>query len=142
MPNVTSIDSYAFKNCSSLASIIMPLAISINYEAFYNCSFLASITIPFNVIYPIYVAFYLQFTGCSSLSTLHLIWPPSVTGDQSRSLAELLKNIPSTNQITHVDVRTLNDANEIVDMPSGFEYKLTIDGREYSEKLGWIWGGM
>jgi hypothetical protein len=44
---VTSIGSYAFRDCSSLTSITLPDGVtSIVYYAFYDCSSLTSITLP------------------------------------------------------------------------------------------------
>ena len=49
IPNdVTSINWYAFYNCSNFKSITIPSSVtSIGYGAFYNCSSLESITLPF-----------------------------------------------------------------------------------------------
>ena len=46
IPNsVTSIDSYAFNNCTTLTSIVIPNSvISIGSSAFHNCTSLTSIT--------------------------------------------------------------------------------------------------
>lgn len=48
IPNsVTSIDNFAFYNCSGLTSVTIPEGVtSIGYEAFENCSGLTSLTIP------------------------------------------------------------------------------------------------
>ena len=75
IPNsVTSIGSGAFQNCYSLASIIIPNSVtSIGNNAFQNCSSLTSITIPNSVIT---ISGY-AFTGCPSLASI--IIPNSIT---------------------------------------------------------------
>lgn len=75
---VTSIDSYAFYNCSSLASITIQEGVtSIGNSAFQSCLSLASITIPESVTSIGNYAFtycygmrYYDFTACTSVPTL------------------------------------------------------------------------
>jgi hypothetical protein len=55
-------------------------------------------------------------------------------------LADIVKDIPSTDQITYINVKTLNGSNETVDMPSGFPYSLTVpDIKVFSDETGWDW---
>lgn len=66
--SVTSIEEWAFYNCSSLTSVtIANSVISIGNGAFYNCSSLTYISIGNSLTYIGYDAFY----NCSSLNTLN-----------------------------------------------------------------------
>ena len=72
--SVTSIEGYAFYDCSGLTSITIPNSVtSIGGSAFYYCSGLTSITIPNSVT----SIGYLAFSGCSGLTSITI--PNSVT---------------------------------------------------------------
>ena len=72
--NVTTIGSYVFKNCYSLASVTIPDGVtSINNYAFYNCYSLESVTIPDGVTSINNNAFY----SCYSLASVTI--PDGVT---------------------------------------------------------------
>ena len=72
--SVTSIDEYAFCDCSGLTSVTIPKSvISISEYAFYGCSGLTSVTIP-NSVTSIGVC---AFCGCSGLTSVTI--PNSVT---------------------------------------------------------------
>ncbi len=72
--SVTTIGSYAFRNCSSLTSITIPNSVTtIKSDAFYRCSNLESVTIPNSVTT---IESY-AFSNCSSLASRTI--PNSVT---------------------------------------------------------------
>ena len=71
---VTSVGSYAFYNCSSMATVSIPAGVtSIGGSAFYGCSNLANVTIPDGLTTIGGGAFY----GCSSMATVNI--PDGVT---------------------------------------------------------------
>jgi len=71
---VTSIDWYAFKECTGLTSVTIPASVtSIEFGAFYDCTGLTSITISEGVTSVGYFAFY----GCTGLTSITI--PASVT---------------------------------------------------------------
>ena len=71
---VTSVGSYAFYNCSSMATVSIPAGVtSIGGSAFYGCSNLANVTIPDGLTTIGSGAFY----GCSSMATVSI--PDGVT---------------------------------------------------------------
>ena len=71
---VTSIGSYAFYNCSSMATVSIPDGVTtIGGSAFYGCSNLANVTIPDGLTTIGGGAFY----GCSSMATVNI--PDGVT---------------------------------------------------------------
>lgn len=66
---VTNIDSHAFRNCSNLTVINLPVTLQyIGTYAFYNCTSLTSVRIPDNVWY---VASW-AFQGCTNLASVDL----------------------------------------------------------------------
>ncbi len=117
---VTSVGSYVFYDCSSLASIILPSGLtSIGYSMFRNCSSLAEITVPVGVIS---IGSY-AFNGCSLLEVITI--PSGVTsmGTYTFSGCSGLSSImveAGNLQYTSVDGVLFNaDQTEIVAYPGG-----------------------
>ncbi len=90
---VTSINSYAFCDCTLLASISMPNTVtSINGYAFYGCTSLASITIPSSVTSIGYRA----FDYCPALTSAYYLssktaWKKVSVGMYNSSLTSVLR---------------------------------------------------
>ena len=96
---VVSIGNYAFENCHSITSIIIPdSVISIGENAFYNCTSLINVMIPDSVSSIGNYTFY----GCSSLS--NIVIPNIVTyiGDYAFYGCSSISNIIIPNSVTYV----------------------------------------
>lgn len=91
--SVTSIGSYAFRNCGGLTSVTIPNCVtSIGYSAFYECSGLTSITIP-NSVTSIGSS---AFEGCTSLTSVTILNSvTSIGGGAFASCTSLQKVIVS-----------------------------------------------
>ncbi|MDE6534584.1 MAG: leucine-rich repeat domain-containing protein, partial [Muribaculaceae bacterium] len=93
---IKSIEDGAFKNCSGLASVVLPMGLtSVNESAFENCSALTSVTIPGGVRYIRSGA----FKGCSSLESVNMINPiPAVIEEDSFDFQGTL-NVPAESKM-------------------------------------------
>lgn len=104
IPNsVTSIGSYAFKECISLTSIEIPNSVtSIKRNAFDNCTSLVSITIPNSVTSIEYDCFW----NCNALTSIKL--PNSITSIRSGLFynCSSLTSITIPNSVTNIESET------------------------------------
>ena len=108
---VTKIGEYAFGNCSSLKSVVIPDGLlSIGCSAFHNCISLTSINIPNGILNIDIGVFY----GCSSLKSISI--PNSVTKISSQAFY-------NCSALTNVNIP---DSVEIIDSDSfGFCTSIT-----------------
>ena len=124
-PNLTTIDSYCFDNCSSLTNIIIPpTVIELGSHAFSSCSSLTGLILPdaitiindglfydcsalTDIIIPDAVTMIGQsaFNRCSNISTLNI--PSSVTSIGHKAFANM--TILSTITIHSITPPELND---------------------------------
>jgi hypothetical protein len=104
---VTSIEDYAFTNCSSLTSINIPQGVtSIGSVAFFGCSSLTSITIPKGVTSIGNNAFF----GCSSLRTVKWNTTCSITDDLNLSGTLILYGTEDITSAEGYDITTAKQA--------------------------------
>ena len=100
IPNgVTSIEDYAFNQCSGLTSVTIPNSVtSIGYGAFSGCSGLTSVTIPNSVTS---IGEY-AFSGCSGLTSIEI--PNSVTSIENLAFGNCsgLTSITIPNSVTNI----------------------------------------
>ncbi|HIV01299.1 MAG TPA: leucine-rich repeat domain-containing protein [Candidatus Caccopulliclostridium gallistercoris] len=115
--SVTSIGSYAFRNCSGLTSIEIPSSVtSIGDSAFYGCSSLTSIEIPSSVTSIGSAA----FMGCSSLTSIKI--PSGVTsiGSLAFSGCSSLTSIEIPNSVTSIGNTAFSGCSSLtsIEIPS------------------------
>ena len=104
--NVTSIGKYAFANCTSLTSVIIPNSVtSIGGYAFVGCSSLTSVKIPNSVTSIGEDAFY----GCTSLTSITI--PNSVTsiGEGAFYGCTSLRSVTIPNSVTSIGEDAFRD---------------------------------
>ena len=124
--SVTSIGSYTFDGCSSLKSITIPDSVtSIETGAFYNCSSLTSITIPDSVT-SIWTG---AFENCTSLTTITI--PDSVAsirGDAFENCTSLT-TITIPDSVTSIGLGCFTGSPITnLEIPSRFSLALTYLG--------------
>ena len=116
--SVTSIASYAFKECHSLKKIVIPNSVTdIGIYAFSNCSSLENIEIPNSVTYIGGAA----FSNCTRLKSIEI--PNSVIsiGDYTFEKCTSLESIKIPNSVTSIREALFNRCTslESIEIPNG-----------------------
>ena len=134
---VTSIERYAFFNCSSLASITIPDSVtSIERYAFFNCSSLESITIPDSVTS---IGAY-AFSNCSSLASITI--PDSVTSIEQYAFSNCsgLTSITIPDSVTSIGEGAFRGCSNLTSITLPFVGTSRNAKNDYDEVLGYIFG--
>ncbi|MBO4914398.1 MAG: leucine-rich repeat protein [Oscillospiraceae bacterium] len=119
---VTSIGSFAFRDCSSLVSVTIPLGVTgVGDESFYRCSSLESVTIPVSVT----VIRCYAFRDCESLESVTI--PASVTEIQDAAFWGCIK----LKNVAMEGVRSYGD--------SAFFGCTALESVTLSNKLRFVW---
>ena len=139
IPNgVTSIGSYAFYDCSSLASITIPNSVtSIRGRAFSGCTSLTSITIPNSVKSIDNYAFY----DCSSLSSITIPNSMGSIGDYAFSGCSSLTSIAIPENMTSIGSKAFSDCsslNTVIINSNTIASKSYDDVDNFASKFGGI----
>ncbi len=111
--NVTSIESYAFYNCTSLNSVTIPNSVTtIGNYAFHGCTSLSSITIPNSVTTINHGIFY----NCTGLTSITI--PNNVTTIQKAAFYNCtgLTSITIPNRVTTIDDWVFYNCSNLIDI--------------------------
>ena len=130
--SVTSIDSWAFSNCTNLVTVKMPNSVAkINQYAFQGCTSLASIEIPDNVIS---LGDYV-LSGCSSLTSITI--PAKVTsiGASAFNNCSGLTSIAIPNSVTKIGAGAFVGCANLnsISVDSGNSSYKDINGNLYTD---------
>ncbi|WP_400233890.1 leucine-rich repeat domain-containing protein [Methanomethylophilus alvi] len=131
---VTSIGSYTFYECSSLASVVIPDSVtSIGNYAFYRCTSLASVTIPDSVTSIDSSA----FSGCSSLASITI--PDSVTsiGNEAFYGCSSLVSVTIPDSVTSIGGDVFSGCSSLTSIivSEGNEAYRSVDGVLFSKDM-------
>lgn len=117
---VTSIGSYAFRNCRSLTSVTIPDSVtSVGEYAFDGCSNLTNITIPDGIT----ILYSNTFSNCSSITSITIPDRVTTIGNNVFSNCSRLTNIVIPNSVTNIGEYAFSNCKNI----SNVYYKGTID---------------
>ncbi len=127
--SVTSIDTYAFWNCSGLTSVTIPSSVtSIGYGAFNGCSGLTSVTIPNSVTS---IGDY-AFGACSGLTSVEFDLDSQLTsiGESAFWNCSYLESVTIPSSMTSIGDYAFGACSRLTSVEFGTNSQLTSIGDE------------
>ena len=114
--SITKIADFAFKNCTTLTSIVIPDRVTtIGFEAFYNCTSLQSITIGNGVTsFGKYA-----FSGCTALTNVTIRNGVTAISDETFKDCSSLRSISIPNSVTRIGNKAFSRCSGLTSVTIG-----------------------